>query len=141
MGQVRLVACSNCDFSKNIEIGGGMRNFMTLNPFPALCRTCNTITSYNMALKTQAVCLTCGTDNFLAYGDQTRLPAETDDLMQFATAELNELLSEFPDDTIEPDILASLKESYVPDWDAGHHLCPSCGTFGLQFLGVSVFFD
>ena len=91
-----------------------MQSFRTHRYHPALCPTCTTIVNLNVA-STDRRCPSCGREDVVPYGLQTRAPSEE-----------HEPPSQYDD-------RATL---------AGRHTCPKCRTYALTFGKMTrIFFD
>lgn len=155
MAQRRGFSCT-CGYRGQITVGGMMSNFATHNPFPILCRSCKALASVNQARDAEKICMACGGNDFLVYGEETRLPSEIEELRSKQEREVDEQLKAIrslsPEECLEiygvkgpieltPEEIAEWRETLPTSWDEGHHLCPLCGQYGLTFGRITMFLD
>ena len=118
MGQLVEANCTACGYTAKASVGGLRNNFHLFHPFPALCVECEEIREVNVR-KSPLTCLECNSTKVSVYGEKTRLAGS----------------EQRAGDTYDP--LPNVK----PPWDAGHHVCPKCNNYGINFAARRSFFD
>lgn len=139
MAQSRHYSCSACGLEGSVTVGGVRSNYRTHSPFPVICRSCDDMRYFNKATKQGFCCLTCGSTNFVEYGNSTRSKEENQGIRE----KFYSLLEKRTTKTSQEQDLAGLRRQheYQPPWYYGSHECPRCLKYSLRFSMPFMFID
>ena len=133
MGQKMLAGCKLCDHSRVIvSVGGTRSDFLTYDPFPAICKNCQELTSVNLRVE-PLTCSVCQSTNVVQYGEATKnLKLELNKLRAHWSNSVSKMTVDLPG--------SSGNRDYSP-WYDGQHLCPKCNQYGFEFGPTVAFYD